>query len=101
MLHSYTRWCDPSRRFHSYLFFLAIVLLFFALVADQVQLWDELCEVEAALLWWQVHLGHVQTGQVGALGHLWLQRWHLREEEQDEAVNTCIQKKSNSFFGCM
>lgn len=45
--------------FHSYLFFLAIVLLFFAFVAEQVQLWDELREVDAALLWWQVHLGHV------------------------------------------
>lgn len=43
----------------SYLFFLAIVLLFFPFVADQVQLWDELCEVDAALLWWQIHLGHV------------------------------------------
>lgn len=45
--------------FALYLFFIALVLLVFALLTDQVQLRYQLCEVDAALLWRKIHLRHV------------------------------------------
>lgn len=48
-----------SSSFAPHLFLVAVILLVFALLTEEVKLWDKLGEVDAALLRGQIHLRHI------------------------------------------